>query len=158
MKRVFVIDENVYIFFHTQRDETGSENTSSLRAVESLIANCHSIALSYELWQSYWQKHNALMAQGHFPFARSLIALLRAGFAISDKNIVVVDPPPLEREAEFDNDDVPLVRVAVATRAILITTDNRLARRLQETGIASEYGIKVIRPEVALNLVGPLTS
>ncbi len=155
MKRIFVIDENVYVFFHTQQNEKGIEDLSSLRMVESAIANCHSIALSYELYRRYSRKHEVIPARGRLATPRSLISLFKDALANPPKGVLVENAPPLIRETEFHNDDIPVVRVAAATKAILVTTDDRLIRRLDESGIAKVYGIRALRPETAVSLAGP---
>lgn len=158
MKRTFVIDENVYVFFHTQQNEKGIEDLSSLRVVESAIANCHSIALSPELYRRYSQKHTVIQTGGRRASPRSLISLLRDALAFPPKGVLVVDAPPLTREGEFHDDDIPVVRIAAAAKAILVTTDDRLIKCLNESGIPEEHGFKALRPEAAMGLAGPTDS
>ena len=50
-------------------------------------------------------------------------------------------------------DDVYLVRLAVETGAVLVTTDGPLRDDLAACGILSKYGLTVVSPEEALGLL-----
>ena len=50
-------------------------------------------------------------------------------------------------------DDVEIVRLAVAIKAILVTTDNPLIADLQTAGITDQYQLQVVTPEQAINLL-----
>jgi rRNA-processing protein FCF1 len=50
-------------------------------------------------------------------------------------------------------DDAYLVRLAVETRAILVTTDGALRDDLESSGILSRYDLTVVSPEDATGLL-----
>ena len=52
-------------------------------------------------------------------------------------------------------DDVPLVRLAVATAATLVTADTPLRDDLESSGIRAQYDLEVVTPEEALASLAP---
>ena len=50
-------------------------------------------------------------------------------------------------------DDVEIVRLAVASGAILVTTDQPLLTDLETSGISQTYRLQVVSPEDALHLL-----
>ena len=149
MKHTFTLDENVFIFAHSLKNERGHDDLSSSELVKAIAANCHSFALSLEVFRRYSRRADALRDQGIAASGIPVMPLLMQA-AVAKKLEYVHDPPPLTREAELHNDDIPLVRLAGATRSILATTDDRLRKRLNQTGIARESGFEALRPEAAL--------
>jgi hypothetical protein len=144
------LDENVFIFAHTLENERGEADLSSSELVKTIMANCHSFALSSEVFRRYSRKADALRGQGlAIPPGIPVMRLLKEA-AVTGKLSYISDPPPVTREAELPDDDIPLVRLASAARAILATTDSRLRERLDETGIARENSFEALRPEAAL--------
>ena len=48
---------------------------------------------------------------------------------------------------------MPIVRLAISTGAILVTTDNPLISDLETAGITQQYQLQVVTPDQALNLL-----
>lgn len=115
------------------------------------MANCHSFVLGVEVFRRYSRKADTLRDQGRAASGIPVMSFLKQA-AAAGKLEYVHDPPALAREAELPGDDIPLVRLASAARAILATTDDRLRAHLNRTGIARESGFEALRPEAALPL------
>ena len=49
------------------------------------------------------------------------------------------------------HDDVPMVRLAVESRATLVTTDQALIEDLNSCGVQEKYGLQVLSPDQALS-------
>ena len=64
------------------------------------------------------------------------------------------DAPPFPEESSIpqgSQDDLPVsVRLAVETRAILVTTDGPLKKDLESSGIQAKYSLEVLTPQEAL--------
>ena len=61
--------------------------------------------------------------------------------------------PPFPEEGDIpqgSQDDVPVVRLAVETRDILVTSDRDLLADLNSCGVGERYGLQVLSPEEAL--------
>ena len=62
--------------------------------------------------------------------------------------------PPFPEETSIpqgSRDDLPVtVRLAVETRAILVTTDAPLIQDLESSGIQAKYSLEVLTPQEAL--------
>lgn len=148
-REIFLLDENVFIFSHTLENEQGEIDTSSSELVQAVMANCHGLALSQELLARYSRKADAIQREGS-PVAGTPVLPLMKEAAIIGKLEYVSDPPPIVQETDIHDDDVPVVRLASAAAAILVTTDNRLRQRLEQSGIAFRNGFRVMRPEESL--------
>ena len=65
--------------------------------------------------------------------------------------------PPFQQEGlipQGSQDDVRVsVRLAVETRAILVTTDGPLIQDLASSGIQATYGLEVLTPQETLDLL-----
>ena len=152
----FILDENIVILAQQGRDEYGNTNPGCADLVQRIIEICHTIVVDDVLWDKYIEQLNHRVYHHHTlgPF---LIRSLYDALTVSQK----VDglghtAPTMDDEGSIPNgsqDDAYLVRLAVETRATLVTTDRPLRADLASCGILSKYSLTVVTPEEALALL-----
>ena len=152
----FIFDENVVILAQQGRDEYGNINPRCVDLIQQVIEICHTIVVDDVLLRKYIEQ---LYRSGHHhptqgPF---LIRLLWNALTIPKKvdgightALIIDDEVSIPSGSQ---DDAYLVRLAVETRAILVTTDRPLRDHLASCGMLSKYGLNVVSPEEALGLL-----
>ena len=149
MKRKFLLDENVIIAAETLENEKQQHDRSSADLVEAVVANCHSFVLSVELFAKYARRADAIRRDRRPSGGVLMMPLFKVLMVDPEKCRVSLPQESLQIAGEeaIPDDDLFLVRLGVATEAILVTTDDRLIKRL-----ASKVAIHAMRPEEALPL------
>ena len=160
----FIPDESIIILAQKQQDDRGAADLTCLRLVQRIIGSPRAfIGVDYHLWSRYQSQLNRLPPHSVVP-PRLLTLLNGAGIGPPNsagqwvyKVTLLPNAPPFPEESNIrqrSQDDVPVVvRLAVATRATLVTTDNRLIADLQDSGIAEKYRLQIVTPADALNLL-----
>ena len=157
-KLAFILDENVLIAAQTGYNERDEPDPTSFVLITDIIAICHSIVVDIDLWNRYQR----LMAQPiHQPIhaGQQLIRLLNGAVQITDKfrGFEQAQAPAFPEESSIpagSQDDVPVtVRLAVNTGAILVTSDEPLRAHLLSSGVTNIYGLTVVTPTEALDIV-----
>lgn len=163
MTRRFIPDENIIILAQKQEDDRGAVDPTCLRLVQRIIGSPRAfIGVDYPLWSRYHSQLNRLPPHSEVP-PRLLSLLNGAGLGIPDSagqwvykvTLLPTAPTFLEETAiqRHGTGDVEIVRLAVATGAILVTTDQPLREDLAATGIVAKYNLQVRSPEDALDLL-----
>ena len=149
----FILDENVVILAQQGLDEHGDPNPVCLELVRRIIEICHTIVLDDVLWEKF---DNQLNRYGHQSpqHGPSLLRLFWSALQTDNKIVGLGQTaPPFDEESSIPPgsvDDLHIARIAVDTRAILVTTDGKLRCHLQQSGIQTTYGLTVATPEEAL--------
>ncbi len=148
----FILDENVVICAQTGTDDRGNPSTVCTDLVERIIDICHPIVVDDVLWEKYEQQLYSPRYQRP-ALGPSIMRDLWNAYTIPDK-IEGLGRHTLSFEGEDSipagsQDDVYLVRIAVETGAILVTTDEALRDDLRECGIQSGHNLTVASPEEA---------
>ena len=157
-KKRFILDENVVIFAQTGLNEFGNPDATCANLVNSIIRICHTIVVDVGLFGRYQSQLNA---PRHQPIGvgPQFLSVLRAAMQIAGKFDGLARPnaPPFPEESsipEGSQDDLAVtVRLAVETRAILVTTDGPLIQDLESSGIQATYGLEVLTPQETLDLL-----
>ena len=163
MTRRFIPDENVIILAQKQQDDRGAADLTCFQLVRGILDNPRAfIGVDYPLWSRYHSQLNRLPPHSEVP-PRLLSLLNGAGLGIPDstgqwvyKVTLLPNAPAFLDETAIQRHgtgDVEIVRLAVATGAILVTTDQPLREDLATTGIVAKYNLQVRSPEDALNLL-----
>ena len=163
MTRRFIPDENIIILAQKQQDDRGAADLTCFQLVRGILDNPRAfIGVDYPLWSRYQSQLNRLPPHSVVP--PPLLRRLngadigppnRAGEWVYKVTLLPNAPPFPEETAipQGSQDDVEIVRLAVATGAILVTTDQPLREDLAATGIAEKYALQVVSPAAALNLL-----
>ncbi len=153
----FILDENVVIFAQLECDETGSPNSTCVDLFQQIVEICHTIVVDDTLWDKYVEQLNR---PANFDADRGPW-LMRAFYNLFriDGKLEGIDhnAPGFAEESSIpqgSQDDVFIVRLAVETRAILVTADRPLREDLASSGVASRYSLRVVSPQEALGLLG----
>ena len=154
MTQRYILDENIVILAQKQETDSGESDFTCRQLLNDIIEICHTIVFDPVLWaKCYYQLRGLPPDQPHGP--RSLLrlfyqALQRDGKIENSRH----DAPSFPEENDIpqgSQDDVPLVRLAVDSRATLVTTDRHLMADLNSCGVQEKYGLEVLSPEQALS-------
>ena len=154
MTRQFILDENVIILAQRKEDPQGNFDATCVNLIDQIIEICHTIVIDISLWGKYQQQLSRIPTVGLGP--PNLFHLIQGARQRDGKLRFWPNSPPFPEETSIpqgSQDDVPLVRLAVATGSILVTTDNPLIEDLQSSGVTDNYQLQVVRPEQALTLL-----
>ncbi len=152
----FILDENVVILAQQGLDEHGNPSPVCADLIRQIIEICHTITVDDVLWDKYDDQLNK-PAHQELQFGPSLLRVLWNALTIPGKvDGLGTTAPSFTDEASIpagSQDDTYLVRLAVETGAILVTTDTPLRQDLESSGIRSDYNLIVVPPEEALGLL-----
>ena len=164
MKPDYIPDENIIILAQNQQDDQGNPDLTCLQLIQKILdtPTAH-ILVDENIWGKYWQQARK---QGfHSSRHNLLLELIIAGFGPPDpdgswpnKVTLLPNAPGFPEETRIpagSQDDLQFVRLAVQTRAALVTTDRPLREGLQESGITEKYGLIVLSPAQALRSFPP---
>lgn len=149
----YVLDENIVILAQNLRNDTGADDSTCRRLLDAIIDICHTIVLDGVLWDKYYNQLRSLPPdQPHGP--RSVMRIMYLATS-SDGKIENIGRSARGFPEENDipqgsQDDVPIVRLAVETGAILVTNDQALRDDLNSSGVQEQYNLQVFSPEQAL--------
>ena len=154
-KKRFILDENVVIRAQTGVNDQGESDATCASLVNSIIRICHTIVVDVGLYSRYQRQLNRVR---HQPTATGapFLPVLRSAIQVADKidGFARPDAPPFPEESSIppgSRDDLTVtVRLAVETRAILVTTDAPLIKDLESSGIQAKYSLEVLTPQQAL--------
>ena len=154
-RREFILDENVLISAQTGHSDRGEPDTTCMELLTKIIDICHTLVVDANLYGRYLHQLNRIRQQpaklGH-----SILPMLNGAVQTLHK-VRGFERAPAASFAEEDKipqgswDDVHItVRLAVETRATLVTADEALREDLSSSGITSKYSLTVLSPEEAL--------
>ena len=152
MTQRFILDENVLILAERGENEQGERDSACLNLLTSIITICHSLVIDYTLWGKYQSQLSPRSLVGIRTGSR-VLAVLSSASRVSGKLDFGPNAPAFPEEQSIprgSQDDVPLVRLAVASGAILVTTDRPLIDDLNSSGVHEAYDLEVLLPEEAL--------
>lgn len=155
VRRKFVLDENVLILAAKQEDEHGKTNDTCLRLFHRIVEICHSLVLDAAIWNKYC--HQLSHLSGVEYQTPHLLHELRELSANPEKLVFETNPAELPEEASLSSkamDNVEFIRRAIASSAILVTTDTPLRDELREKGVIARYGLEVLLPGELLGRLG----
>ena len=152
----FILDENVVILAQQGLDERGNLSPVCAELVQQIIKICHTIVVDDVLWGKFDEQLNRpgyqLPQAGPVLFRVLCNALATAskvdglGHTASSFSEEGSIPPG-------SIDDAYIVRLVVESGAILVTTDGALRDDLRESGILDIYGLTVVSPDDALEML-----
>jgi hypothetical protein len=137
-KKRFILDENVVICAQTGFNDQGEPDPTCANLVNSIIRICHTIVVDVGLFSRYQRQLNQAR---HQPTATGapFLPLLRSAIQVADKidGLARPDASPFPEENSIlqgSRDDLAVtVRLAVETRATLVTTDGPLIQDLESS-------------------------
>ena len=149
----FILDENALILAHKQENDRGAYDLTCLNLLNGILEKGHTLVADYLLWAKYQSQLSGLPAASPgFPhILRTVNGAYSAG-----KLDILPNAPPFPEESNIppgSQDDTEIVRLAVATGAILVTTDNPLISDLETAGITPQHQLQVVTPDQALSLL-----
>ena len=149
----FILDENTLILAQKQENDRGTYDLTCLNLLSGILEGSHSLVVDFGLWAKYQSQLSGLPAASPgFPhILRTLSGAYSAG-----KMDILPNSPPFPGESDIpqgSQDDKEIVRLAVSTGAILVTTDSPLIDDLATAGVTDQYQLQVMTPEQALTIL-----
>ena len=154
MTRQFILDENVIILARRKADPQGNYDATCVHLIDRITEICHTIVIDVNLWDKYQRQLGRIPTAGLGP--PNLFHLLQGARQRAGKLSFRPNAPKFPEETDIpqgSQDDVEHVRLAVASGATLVTTDNPLIQDLQSSGVTERYQLQVVTPEQALPLL-----
>ena len=154
MTRQFILAENIIILAQRKEDPQGNFDATCINLIDQIIEICHTIVIDVSLWGKYQQQLSRISTVGLGP--PNFFHLIQGARQRNGKLRFRPNSPPFPEETNIpqgSQDDVPIVRLAVETGAVLVTTDHPLINDLETAGIQEIYGLQVVSPENALELL-----
>lgn len=154
MTRQFILDENVIILAQRKADPQGNYDATCVHLIGRIIEICHTIVVDFNLWGKYQQQLGRIPTAGLGP--PNLFHLLQGARQRAGKISFLPNAPSFPEEANIpqgSQDDKEIVRLAVSTGAILVTTDNPLIADLVSVGITEQYQLRIVTPDQAPSLL-----
>ena len=163
MTMLYVPDENVMILAQKVQDDHGNIDITCHSLIIAILENPNAIiVLDNYLWGQYQSQINKI-PPGLIVPPNLLKLLFQSGVGPLDEDrnychkvTWLPTPPPFPEEAEIPSGskkDTKIVRLAIAAKACLITTDRPLREALDALSIPEKYQIQVLSPEEALTLL-----
>ena len=152
----FILDENVVILAQRGLDENDTPSLVCADLVQQIIDICHTIVVDDVLWDKF--EHQLNRPGYHDPqLGPHLILVLRNALTIPEKVTGLGRTSPAFDDEEAippgSRDDTHIVRLAVESQAMLVTTDGSLREDLASSGIQSTHSLTVVSPEEALHIL-----
>ena len=149
----FILDENTLILAQKQENDRGAYDLTCLNLLNGILASGHTLVADFILWAKYQSQLSGLpQASPGYPH---IMRVLNGAYN-ARKLDLRQNAPPFPEETDIpqgSQDDKEIVRLAVDTGAILVTTDNPLIQDLQSSGVTERYQLQVVTPEQALPLL-----
>ena len=152
MTQRFILDENVVILAQRGESDTGQRDLTCLSLITRIIRICHSMVADRNLRQKYFRQLSRQPPMG-LQQGPLVLRILADAAQIPGKFDLGPNAPPFPEEVDIpigSQDDVEIVRLAVETGAVLVTTDQPLREHLNSSGIAEAYNLQVLSPREAL--------
>lgn len=152
MTQRFILDENIVILAQKEENDRGERDLACLDLFTRIITICHTIVVDFDLWNRY-QSQLSIRSQAAAQAGSLVLAVLDSARRGVGKLDFRTNAAPFAEEGDIpqgSQDDALIVRLAVETRATLVTTDLKLRGDLNSCGIQARYDLQMLSPEEAL--------
>lgn len=155
MSERVVFNENVLILAYKKEDESGNIDDTCARVLYNVIQSSYQIVVDASIWSKYYHQLHQLSKDTYgVPHILHILDNLR--FDSSRFIFIYEEIPSLDEEIHLSAkimDDIDFIRLAVYSKAILVTTDNPLKEELEGANIIEKYGFSVLKPEEMLAII-----
>jgi len=129
MKSGFILDENIIELAAKVQNDKNDLDTSCATVILNIYNNCNHICCTEELLEKYRKKlknmENRIQSSNFI--AKLLVLMQTRGKIHVEKNL-----PKLSKLENIPDDDIFLVKLAVKSKATLVSTDSRLKLSLEK--------------------------
>ena len=161
MKRYFVLDENVLILAQKIENDRGEPDDTSLRLLQAIDANCHSLVIS-DVCRKGWAAQLSAVSRTRSALTPNVMSILNSLIINAAKDHqflypdLILEIPELKQLPAVDEGDRDFVQAAASVRgSVLASTDGPLLEALNRNGINISFGFEALDPVRALSLAGP---
>ena len=151
----FILDENVIILAAKRENDRGEYDLTCFQLLVRILDICYPLVMDDGL-RGKWLRQLSNLLDAQPGLSPVVIDMLKQAMRRLDKVPLYPDSPPFHEETHIpqgSRDDVPIARLAVATSAVLVTTDAPLISDLAVAGVVDRYRLRVVTPEEALALL-----
>ena len=152
MTQRFILDENVFICAQLETNVRGERDGTCLELLQQILEICHPIVFDSVLYEKIQHQLNPPAHQRR-GFDSAILRTLGQALARPGKLDYRETAPPFPEESDIpqgSQDDRFIVRLAVASGATLVTSDEPLRDDLASCSIQTRYELNVLSPEDAL--------
>lgn len=149
-KHIFVLDENVFIQSHTGKSIDGSrDDYNSFHLILHILVDCHKIGLCSELMSKYNKKSK--MLENYNRINNQSVRIWRDLLQKKEKQIF--SESHLNDVPSDLLDDRHVIEPAIFLSGILVTTDEKMKKRVREWAEKNSHCLTVELPTGALAYV-----
>ena len=153
MKKTFILDENVYIQSHTCRNiQDSQDNYHSLHLITGILLECHKIGLTNELIEKYQEKSKMLKRKGKI---QSNVTKIWTNFLIRTDKQMFCNNHLKDLPSNLQHDR-HIIEPTIFLSGTLVTTDDKLKKRLTQWAEKKRLKLDVTSPEEAVAFVTEL--
>src|SRR2546426_3213760 len=145
----FLVDENVLYQAHDGLNEKGQEDYSAGNLILAIVRKCHKFALDDELLTRYRVILKTLESKGRQGQLAVNVSKILSQVLMKPEKVFEPTSRVVKLPEGVPDDDLPLVELAIDSKAIDVTTDDRLAARLDKLSVLRKHGLEILRPEDA---------
>jgi predicted nucleic acid-binding protein len=149
VKRMFVIDEDVFISAWTAEDDRGKLYWAPAQLMMNISANCHKVVLFSELQRKYFSHVEYLKRAGRTALL-NIPVLLNQLMRNSEKITYLPEIIGVDLPACVKPDDAMIVRASIQTGAVLVTDDGPLLDCIHNNGLSTKFNLQAVRPRQAI--------
>ncbi len=152
MTQQYILDENVVILAQRGQNDIGERDLTCQELITRIIRICHSIVFDPVLREKYLRQLNRIRTGETQDDFRVLSTIVNAS-RVEGKVIMRPVAVPFPEETSIppgSRDDREIVRLAVESKAILVTADSPLRNDLNSCGIQEVYDLQILSPDEAL--------
>ena len=134
-------------------DQHNEEDFSSALFLLNLYERCHKIAVNNELIKKY-DTHLKRLYVDKSPGAQFFLNVFKKLYAL--KTIKVNDYNyHLDNEEKIPKDDIYLIKIALGSKGILVTNDEKLIKKLElnNENMSNLFNIRVMNSKMAMNFI-----
>ena len=154
MTQQYILDENVFILAQKGENDRGQRDLTCANLFTQINRICHTLNIDPILSEKYIQQLHSL-GDSEFHMGPHMLSIFKDALQTEGK-VEHWRPSPFPEEEsipEGSTDDTAIVRLAVASGAALVTTDEPLREALNSCGIQEIYDLDIYTPEEALKLL-----
>lgn len=138
----YILDENIIELAAKGENDEGNSDFTCLTLILDILKKCDILYCSTKLLEIYRKKLKKM--ESNMIRSASTTAKLIKHMITQGKIKVTDDSPKINNEEDLPSDDVYLVRLAVHTKSILVSTDSPLKEKSRD--ILMSYNIKIVHP------------
>jgi hypothetical protein len=148
VKQTFLLDENILYLAIKEVDEHDRPDMTAAQLVRLIGQNCHRITGDQQLRKRYYRHLEGLLGGGKFHLHALLF--IKQILHNSAKSLTEVqEPPELPEGIVVPREDTHIVRAAMISHPLIVTSDAELKDRINSQPV---LGLQALTPREAIGI------